>query len=153
MHEKSRRSRGFFSIDASFAILIIVLSFSMFSLLSSSAASFAAEGAKDVSKTNTALRLSSYILDDAAAGSGGIYPNNYATPGELSEDKLQPFILQPVLSNFVSQGGLQSAEVSVKGSAIPIAVSSAGTQAGEKYCVQRMALLEGEIVLLEVCIS
>ena len=152
MH-KSRSSKAFFSIDASFAIVIIALSFSMFLLLSGSAASFAASGAKDVSKTNMALRLSSYLLNDAAAESGGIYPDNYVMPGELDEAKLQPAILQPLLSDFVMQGKLQYAKVSLKGSAIPIPDSNAGQQTGDAYCVRRLALLSKEPALLEVCVS
>ncbi|MCX6772256.1 MAG: hypothetical protein NTV88_00600 [Candidatus Micrarchaeota archaeon] len=127
MHKenKNKRTRAFFSIDASFAIVVVVLSFAMFSLLSSSAASFAAEGAKDVSKTNIALRLSSYILNDAAVKSGGDPPDNYVFPGEIDENKIQPAFMQPMLSDAVSQGKFHFAKVSVKrgAAAIPIASS------------------------------
>ena len=146
MHKRSLRA--FFSIDAAFALLMVALAFIIFSLLASSAAAFASSSAAEVSKTNLALRLSSYIINDAAAQSGGIYPDNYVLPGELDTLKLQM-----ALDDLVSQGKVRFAKVTVKDGSGSVQPFSAGTQADEAYCVQRLALISGELALLEVCVS
>ena len=131
MHDKKTGALAFFSIDASFAILVVVLSFSMFALLSSSAASFASSSAKGVSKTNIALRLSSYILNGAAAESGGDPPDSYVLPGELDAGKLQSAPVQQPLDDLVSGGTVHFAEVSARGSGGQISDVSSGQPSGE----------------------
>jgi len=148
---QSKSKNGFFSIDAAFAIFIAVLMFTSFALLANSSAMFAASYAKEISGTNAALRLSSYVLNEAAAERGGPLSGPYVKVGELD-----PALLQSIdLDAIAIRSGLKHASVSVKdenkADVVQPLVSGAGQP--ESFCVQRLALLRNEPVLMEVCIA
>ena len=148
---QSRSSSGFFSIDAAFAIFIAVLLFTSFALLAASSSMFAASYAKEISGTNAALRLSSYMLNEAAAERGGAMDDPYVKVGELDMALLQSIDLDAI----TARSGMEYASVSVKDEnkadvAQPLV---SGNPQPESFCVQRLALLRNEPVLMEVCVA
>lgn len=146
---RRRHSKAFFSLDASFAIFIAVLLFTSFAMLANSSAMLAKSYAKEISGTNAALRLSSYVLNEAAAQRGGPASDPYVKPGEIDTDRLGSIDLDAI----TARSGIPFASISVTGAAMEEASVSAGSRQPENFCVQRLALLDGGPALLKVCIA
>jgi hypothetical protein len=143
------RYRGYFSIDAGFALFIAVIAFSSFALLASSAASSAHSQSQGISSSLVALRFSSFVLEQAAAS--GAEPGNgaYSSTNELDISKLQGVDLDRMRS----EAGKSYARVSVGNGETEIFSSEAGIVGGEVFCARRLAILSGEIVRLEACLG
>ena len=141
-------SRAFFSFDAAFALLTAIFALFLFSLLASAASSSAHSQAAETSSSLLALRLSSLVMEEAAQ-SGGEGRGSYRETGKLDDLRLREFDLQEILK----RTGRAYASISVHGGEGELLSSSAGTAAAEKFCASRLALLDGEIVRLEVCVS
>ena len=144
------RYRGFFSFDASAAVLIAVFAYASLSLLLSSAAASASSASSDASSRLLSLRFSSFILDDAGAHAGGFGTGAYVRSGELDIQRLGGLDLQGILA----ATGRKFASVSVSSQDGRVFSSSAGEAGGgEVFCTSRLALLSGSMARLEVCIS
>ena len=121
--------RGFWSVDAAFALVLSVAMFAMFSALLQSAAFAAMEGAGETSGALLSARFSSYAL--ARIGNGG----------------------QPGLQSVLERTGRKFASVAVWGKEGMISFDSAGEGGGETYCTQRLLFMSGKIVRVESCIK
>jgi len=144
------RYRGFFSFDASAAILIAVFAYASLSLILSAVSSSASSASSDASLRLLSLRFSSFILDDAGAQGGGFGTGAYVRSGELDLQRLGGLDLRGILS----ATGRKFASVSVFSQDGQVFSSSAGeADGGEVFCTSRLALLWGSMARLEVCMS
>ncbi len=146
---KRKAHNAFFSIDAGFALVLAVLAFASFSMLLSAASAFADSSATETSSSLVSLRFSSYILSQAAKNNKGIGTAEYTKAWEIDKTQLEQIDLQ----NALAIAGKEFASVSVKSKEKDIFFSSKGQKANQVYCTKRLALMSGEPVLLEVCMS
>lgn len=151
MCKNFRQSRysGYFSIDAAFALVIAVAAYSSFAHLAAAAASIADSQSREISSSLLALRFSSFVLEEASSGAGGVGTGGYASTNELDMAKLEGFDLNGVLA----RAGKDYAKISLKNAQGELFSASAGAAEGEVFCAGRLALLSGEIVRLEACVS
>lgn len=145
----SRSRRAFHSLDAALALAIAVLAFAGFSLLLSGSSSRLQSQARQESGELLALRLSSYLLDAAAASGNQGAPGGYFSANEPDIARLQAVDLQGILQ----KTGADYASVSLLGSSGEIFSASSGEQGKEAFCASRLALADGKIVRLEACVS
>lgn len=145
----SRCSGAFFSIDATFAILIAISTFAMLSAIVFTAGILAKSQAGEIRAENMALRFSSFVLE--MASEGGTQNRSFASANEMNMGKFDSFFQD----NGIGVPGASFARIRLVGSGgKTIAEESAGTAPpGNLHCVPRLALLEGKIVELEACIS
>jgi len=145
---------AFFSFDAAFAILLAVIAFTSFGLLQRSAVSFAADAAQQTVMVNRALRLSSYIVNEAGVPSGGAQPDTYVESGQLDVSAISRIDLQTMAQRF----GVDSASITVRDESSTL-FSSPPLISQQPYCVQRLALaskdpiVPPETVVVEVCVT
>ena len=145
----SRSRRAFYSLDAALALAIALLVFASFSSILSRNSSRLQSQARQESGELLALRLSSYILDSAAASGNEGAPGGYFSANELYIARLRAGGLQEILQ----KTGAGYASVSLVGSSGEIFSSSLGERGAEVFCAGRLALSSGEIVRLEACVS
>ena len=146
---RQSRYKGYFSIDAGFALVIVVVAYSSFAHLVAASASIADSQSKEISSSLLALRFSSFVLEKASAGGGGLGTASYSSANELDMAKLEGFDLSGVLARV----GKEYAKIAVKNAQGELFSAYAGTAGGEVFCTGRLALLSGEIVRLEACLS
>ena len=140
---------AYFSIDAALALVIVVVAYSSFAHLASSAAAHAGAQSQETSSSLLALRFSSFALEWAAAG-GGEGPGSFYSANELDRDKLNELDLGAVLS----QTGKRHAKITVVGSKGGVLFEKeAGNPQEEEFCSGRLALLSEDMVRLEACLS
>ena len=146
----SRCSRAFFSIDASFAFITAVSLFAMLLSVLFCAAITAKSQSSDIASENLALRFSSFALDSISVSGGNPSLDGYVSVNEIDGAK---FI------SFNGNGAMQR----VGASYASLRLTGKGGQAGFQefgaknnsalYCAKRLAVMGGEIVRLDACIS
>lgn len=146
---RQSRHKGYFSIDAAFALVIVIFAFSSFARLASEAASAADSQSREISSSLLALRFSSFVLEEASVGDGEFGAGAYSSANELGMDKLQNFDLDGVLA----RAGKKYAKISVKDPQGELFSASSGAAGDEVFCAGRLAILSGEIVRLEACLA
>ncbi len=146
-----RQSRydGYFSIDAAFALVIVIFAYSSFAHLAFKAASVADSQSREISSSLLALRFSSFVLEEASVGGGVFGAEAHSSANELDIGKLQNFDLGKVLA----RTGKKYAKILVKNSQGELFSASSGAVGEEVFCAGRLALLSGEIVRLEACLA
>jgi hypothetical protein len=144
----NRYKRAFFSLDAALALAIAVAAFAALAQLSLSSASALRAQSEELSSSLLALRLSSYVADEAGAEVGGL-GGAYTAVGELELERLRSIDLQQILS----QTNRRFASIRLKGNEGELFSSFAGEAGDQTFCAARLALHSGEIVRLEVCVS
>lgn len=151
MCKNSRQSRydGYFSVDAAFALVIVIFAYSSFAGLASDAAAAADSQSREISSNLLALRFSSFILEEASLGAPGVGAGAHFSANELDIGKLQNFDLGGVLA----RSGKKYAKISVKNRQGEQFSASAGAAGEEVFCAGRVAVLSGEIVRLEACLA
>ncbi len=146
---KRQRKQAFFSLDAGLATVAAIFAFSSFALLIASAASSAASQSSETSSSLLALRFSSYVLEKSASSSGEYPSGAYYRANELDPERLRALDLGEMLS----KTGRRFASVSVKSQNGEIFSAHSGEHGAEAFCAGRLALLSGETVRMEACIS
>ena len=150
-------ARAFFSFDAAMAMVLAVFSFVSLAAIGQSSALFAESDSLEISGANLALRLSTYVLGEDGAQTGGgneFISATYVLPGVLDLEKL-PAVPQGLLA----KSGRDYVSVSVEGNSFPRRESEAGSRSSKTYCAKRLALaglppdFGKEPVLLEVCVG
>ena len=129
--QPSAHRKAFFSFDAAMALVLAVFSFVSLASIGQSSALFAQSDSLEVFGTNLALRLSTYVLSEAGAQTGGGMQSlsaTYILPGELDIAKL-PLILPDLLS----KSGHDYASISVEGKLLLRLAFSAGTPPSKVY--------------------
>jgi len=143
------RSSGFFSIDASLALFIAALSFALFSALAAAAAASASSSARGEAGALLALRFSSYVLEQSAPAGFPSQPGAHYSANELDLGRLGAIDI----GKLQAESGKGYASIRVEGSSGQLFFAESGRQGAERFCAARLALLSGEIVRLEACIS
>ncbi len=141
--------KGFFSLDAALAFTIAVFAFSSFALIFSSAASSANSQAGEISGSHLALRLSSYVMEQAAVSSDSFLSGGYYSANEIDLPKLYLFDLGGILA----QTGKTYAKISLHSEPATLFSAEEGEKQAETFCASRLVLVSGEIMRLESCIS
>ena len=153
MRKKIRQARykGFFSIDAAIALLIAAFAYVSLLLILSSAAASSSSGANAVSSRLLSLRLSSLIMDEDGAQTGGFGEGEYVKTGELDAGRLSALDLGALLSST----GRNFTSVSLFSSGEKVFFSQAGQlpAKAEVFCTKRLAIVSGKMARLEVCVS
>ncbi len=143
------RYKGYFSIDAGFALVIVIFAYSSFAHLALASASIADSQSREISSSLIALRFSSFVLEEASTGAWGLGTASYSSANELDAAKLQSLDLNSVLA----RAEKRYAKISLKNGQGELFSASAGTADGEVFCAGRLAILSGEIVRLEACLA
>jgi hypothetical protein len=148
---RNRSSRAFFSIDASFAFLTAVFMFVVFSTVIFCAALSAKSQASEISSENRALRFSSYALEQTAVSGGSPSGGGYLSVNEIDGQKFVSLDLGAAI------GAMNASFASVRlvdSSGAEISSQSLGNASPKGvYCVKRLAIMGGEYVGLEACMS
>ncbi len=145
----SRYSQAFFSIDATFALLTAISMFIMLSAIVFAAGLSAKSQAGEARAENLALRFSSFVLEKTSEG--GTIGKDFTSINEISRGRFDSFFSE----NDISGTGASFARirlVDAGGGLISEKINGAGAPA-ILHCVPRLALLDGEMVRLEACIS
>ena len=116
--------KGFWSIDAAFALVLAVAMFAIFSAILHAAGSSVARGAGEASGELLSARFSTYALQRLEAG---------------EEIDLQALLVR-VERNYAS----------LRAGA---GFSEAGVKNGSVYCTARLALISGNITKVEACVG
>ncbi len=140
--------RAYFTIDAAFALLLAVFAYSSFAHLASSAGGRASAQSHEISSSLAALRFSSFVLEQAGAG-GGFGAGSYVSANEIDIGKLGTLDLGGLLA----RTGRDYAKISVRNGAGEVFLKETGEANEEVFCAKRLAILSGEIVKLEACLS
>ena len=146
---RKSRYRAFFSFDAGLAAVLAVFSFASFSLLLSAAAYSADAVSREASSSLLALRLSSFLLDEAGAEKYGWGSGAYVKAGELDLSRLQ----QMDLGSLLMQTGKSYVKIRVEQGGSEAFFAESGEKQAQVYCATRLGLLGGEIAKLEACVS
>ncbi|MFA6490219.1 MAG: hypothetical protein WCT52_06125 [Candidatus Micrarchaeia archaeon] len=148
--ESSRHSRAFFSIDASFAFLTAVFIFVAFSAALISSALTAQSQSSEIASENRALRFSSYVLERTAVSGGGQFDGHYMA-NEIDAGKFLSFDLPSAMGRMNASFASIKLAISSGGELAPPASGSPSPKG--TYCVERLAVFEGQAARLEACIS
>jgi hypothetical protein len=126
-----KRSSGFWSIDAAFALVIAVAMFAVFSAALQAAGFSALHNAEEASGSLLSARFSSYALQQLEKGEA------------------------PDLQLVLERTGRRFASVAVSGNEGGISFASAGESGngGATYCTQRLFFMSGKITRMEACIK
>lgn len=141
----NHHSRAFFSIDASFAFLTAAFIFIVFSAALACAALAAKSQSSGISSENLALRFSSYVLEQSAAGSG------YSSVNEIDGGRFDSFDLAAAIGAVnASFAGIRLVD---SDGAIMMPHQFGVPPPKGVYCAKRLAIMDGRAVRLEACIS
>lgn len=139
------RCKGYFSVDAALALVIVVFSYASFAFLASHAGASADEESRQISNSLLSLRFSSFLLEEAIVeGAPG-----HSSINELDLSRFEELDLKEMLSGM----GKNYAKVSVSRKEGEVFSKWEGEAGEEVFCSNRLALLSGEIVRLEACIG
>ncbi|MCX8194719.1 MAG: hypothetical protein N3G22_01250 [Candidatus Micrarchaeota archaeon] len=143
------QSKAFFSFDAAAASFSAIILFALFSILSFAASNSAKESSAMAEGELLALRFSSYVLEKGAKV-GLPQEGAHYVAGEIDLARLEEFDLQEI----VKSSGIKYASVLVAGERKErLFFKEAGEAGKQVFCARRLALLSGEAVRLEACIS
>ena len=139
------RFRGYFSVDAALALVIVVFAYASFAYLASHAGASADEESRQISNSLVSLRFSSFLAEEAITkGTEG-----HSSVNELDLSRLLDLDLKGMLKEMAKS----YAKVSVGGREGEIFSKWEGEAGEEVFCSARLALLNGEIVRLEACLG